>query len=127
MATTLALLALKSLFVAAATLLLLRLTRRCSAGERSTIAHLGLFALVALPLASLALPQLVLPMPGQFARVLAPTPTRQTTEQLPDASEQARQEGRIDVAATNPSYFLAHIRPVSAWYVVALRRSHCWR
>jgi len=63
-------LALKSLFVAAATLLLLRLTRHRSAAERSTIAHLGLFALVALPLASLALPSLSLPVPESIAHAL---------------------------------------------------------
>lgn len=61
------LLALKSLLVAAATLLLLRLTHRRSAAERSTIAHLGLFALVALPLAGLALPSLSLPLPESVA------------------------------------------------------------
>jgi bla regulator protein blaR1 len=64
------LLALKSLLVAAATLLLLRLTRHRSAAERSTIAHLGLFALVALPLASLALPPLSLPLPEGIARAV---------------------------------------------------------
>ena len=50
--------------VAAATLALLRLTRARSAAERSTIAHLGLFALVALPLASLALPTLSVTVPA---------------------------------------------------------------
>jgi bla regulator protein blaR1 len=63
MTVTLILLALKSLLVAAVTLGLLRLTHRRSASERSTIAHLGLFALVALPLGSLALPTLALPVP----------------------------------------------------------------
>jgi beta-lactamase regulating signal transducer with metallopeptidase domain len=42
---------------------LLRLTRARSAAERSTIAHLGLVALVVLPLGSLALPTLPLPVP----------------------------------------------------------------
>ena len=57
---TLAGLACKSLLIAAVTLGLLHLTRRRSATDRSWIAHLGLFALVALPLASLALPALSL-------------------------------------------------------------------
>jgi len=57
---TLAGLALKSLLIAGVTLALLHLTRRRSSADRSWIAHLGLFALVALPLASLALPALSL-------------------------------------------------------------------
>lgn len=69
MTMTLLLLALKSLLVAAVTLGLLRLTRARSVGERSTIAHLGLFALVALPLASLALPTLSVPLPTAMARL----------------------------------------------------------
>ncbi|MEA1072858.1 M56 family metallopeptidase [Sphingomonas sp. LY160] len=60
-------LALKSLLVAAVTLGLLYLTRRRSASERSLIAHLGLVALVALPLASLALPALHVDLPQVMA------------------------------------------------------------
>ena len=77
MTVTLLLLALKSLLVAAAALGLLRLTRAHSAAERSTIAHLGLFALVALPLGSLALPSLALPVPAlvsQLAAIAPPSP-----------------------------------------------------
>jgi beta-lactamase regulating signal transducer with metallopeptidase domain len=74
MTMTLLLLALKSLLVAAATLGLLRLTRARSAAQRSTIAHLGLFALVALPLGSLALPSLALPMPAAVAGFAAVDP-----------------------------------------------------
>jgi bla regulator protein BlaR1 len=78
------LLALKSLLVAAATLLLLRLTRRRSAAERSTIAHLGLFALVALPLASLALPSLSLPLPESMTHIVgSDTAAVQVTTALP--------------------------------------------
>ncbi|MGH6705585.1 MAG: M56 family metallopeptidase [Sphingomicrobium sp.] len=57
-------LALKSLLIAGVTLALLHLTRRRSAAERSLIAHLGLVALVALPLASLALPALRVELPA---------------------------------------------------------------
>jgi beta-lactamase regulating signal transducer with metallopeptidase domain len=63
MTVTLLMLGLKSLIIAAIALAGLRLTRRRSAAERSTIAHLGLFALVALPLASLFLPALSVPLP----------------------------------------------------------------
>lgn len=56
-------LALKSLLIAGVTLGLLHLTRRRSASERSLIAHLGLVALVALPLASLMLPSLNVALP----------------------------------------------------------------
>ena len=60
-------LALKSLLIAGLTLLLLQATRRRSAAERSWIAHAGLVALVALPLASLALPPLHVDLPTAFA------------------------------------------------------------
>jgi beta-lactamase regulating signal transducer with metallopeptidase domain len=82
MTMILLLLALKSLLVAAVTLGLLRLTRKRSAAERSTIAHLGLFALVALPLASLALPALNLPLPAQIAQMATVDPVEQTAAPL---------------------------------------------
>lgn len=88
MTMTLLLLALKSLLVAAATLGLLRLTRMRSAAERSTIAHLGLFALFALPLASLALPALNLPMPAPVVGLAAIDPTERA-EPLPASRDQA--------------------------------------
>ena len=75
------LLALKSLLVAAAVLGLLRLTRARSAAERSTIAHLGLLALVLLPLGSLALPSLSLPVPVSVDRLAPLAPIAQ-----PDAA-----------------------------------------
>ena len=56
-------LALKSLLIAGVTLGVLHLTRSRSASERSLIAHLGLVALVALPLASLMLPSLNVALP----------------------------------------------------------------
>jgi beta-lactamase regulating signal transducer with metallopeptidase domain len=83
MTMTLVLLALKSLLVAAVTLGLLRLTRKRSAAERSTIAHLGLFALVALPLASLALPTLDLPLPAPIAQMTTVDLVEQTATPLP--------------------------------------------
>jgi beta-lactamase regulating signal transducer with metallopeptidase domain len=59
-------LAWKSALVAGLTLLLLRLARSRSAGERSLVAHVGLAALLALPAASLLLPQWQ-PLPASWA------------------------------------------------------------
>jgi beta-lactamase regulating signal transducer with metallopeptidase domain len=90
MTMTLLLLALKSLLVAAAALGLLRLTRSRSAAQRSTIAHLGLVALVVLPLGSLALPNLPLPVPvPQFAAIdpaVRPTPAVLTPSRMMTAT-----------------------------------------
>jgi beta-lactamase regulating signal transducer with metallopeptidase domain len=98
MTMTLLLLALKSLLVAAVTLGLLRLTRVRSAAERSTIAHLGLFALVALPLASLALPALNLPLPAPIAQMTTVDPVEQTATPLP-----SRDKAAPIAAATSPA------------------------
>lgn len=88
MTMILLLLALKSLLVAAVTLGLLRLTRARSAAERSTIAHLGLFALVALPLVSLALPTLDVPLPAPIARMATVDRVERSATPLP-ASDKA--------------------------------------
>jgi beta-lactamase regulating signal transducer with metallopeptidase domain len=107
MTMTLLLLALKSLFVAATTLGLLRLTRARSPAERSTIAHLGLFALVALPLGSLALPTLNLPIPASVAHFAAiapagkaesPPPSR---DRMPPASALASPKAAAEPVASN--------------------------
>jgi beta-lactamase regulating signal transducer with metallopeptidase domain len=76
---------------------LLRLTRVRSAAERSTIAHLGLFALVALPLASLALPALNLPLPAPIAQMATVDPVEQTATPLP-----SRDKAAPIAAATSP-------------------------
>ena len=74
-------LALKSLLIAGVTLGVLHLTRSRSASERSLIAHLGLVALVALPLASLMLPSLNVALPDALrparsgSRPAPPAPT----------------------------------------------------
>lgn len=57
----------KSILVAVATLALLRLAARRSAAERSAIAHLGLCALLALPLAGVLVPPLSVLVPGHLA------------------------------------------------------------
>lgn len=64
-------LAWKSLLVAGLTLGLLRLARRRSAAERSMVAHAGLFALLALPAASLLLPAWT-PLPASWFANEAP-------------------------------------------------------
>ena len=60
-------LALKSLIVAGAALLLLKLARNRSAIDRSWIAHLGLAAILMLPLAAVALPALEVAGPSFLA------------------------------------------------------------
>jgi len=99
MTGTLILLALKSLLVAAAALGLLRLTRARSAAERSTIAHLGLVALVVLPLGSLALPTLPVPV----AQLAAFNPPARPTPAIVSPSR-----------ATTPIRTLATAQPVAA-------------
>ena len=76
MITTAALIGLawKSALIAGLTLGLLRLVRKRSAGERSLVAHIGLLALLALPVASLALPQWQ-PLPASWAAEAAPPTT----------------------------------------------------
>ncbi|MGH6650187.1 MAG: M56 family metallopeptidase [Sphingopyxis sp.] len=64
-------LAWKSAAVAGGTLLLLRLARSRSSGERSMIAHSGLFALLALPAAILLLPKWA-PLPAEWFAAAAP-------------------------------------------------------
>lgn len=64
-------LAWKSAAVAGGTLLLLRLARSRSSGERSMIAHSGLFALLALPAAILLLPTWA-PLPAEWFAAAAP-------------------------------------------------------
>lgn len=70
-ASTLLGLAWKSVAVAGGTLLLLRLARSRSSGERSMIAHSGLFALLALPAAILLLPKWA-PLPAEWFAAAAP-------------------------------------------------------
>jgi bla regulator protein BlaR1 len=107
MTMTLLLLALKSLLVAAVTLGLLRLTRTRSAAERSTIAHLGLFALVALPLASLALPTLNLPLPAPMARIAAIDPVEKAELALPSRDQVAPTPVVASPSATTESSLVA--------------------
>src|SRR5690606_17250202 len=70
-ATMLAGIAWKSALIAGLTLLLLRLARTRSAAERSLIAHVGLAALLALPVAALLLP-IWAPLPAAWFAEAAP-------------------------------------------------------
>jgi len=64
-------LAWKSVLIAGLTLVLLRLARTRSAGERSLVAHVGLLALLVLPAATLALPQWQ-PLPASWVAEAQP-------------------------------------------------------
>jgi beta-lactamase regulating signal transducer with metallopeptidase domain len=83
--TVLIAIALKSLLVAGATLLVLRLMKGRSAAERSTVAHVGLLALVVMAVAPIALPALEVETPallGQApaADAVAPAPAMVSSE-----------------------------------------------
>ncbi|MEO5772915.1 MAG: M56 family metallopeptidase [Sphingomicrobium sp.] len=69
--------ALKSLLVAGVALLMLRVAKNRSAAERSWVAHIGLLALVVLPLAPLVIPALAVEAPafvGEAPASAAQTP-----------------------------------------------------
>ena len=74
----------KSALIAGVTLGLLRLARARSAGERSLVAHVGLLALLVLPVATLVLPQWQ-PLPAQWAVEAAPV----MTSAIPDTGGSA--------------------------------------
>ena len=94
-------LGLKSLLIAGVTLALLHFTRRRSAADRSWIAHLGLVALVALPLASLALPALALEiLPSQAVEAPAVQLTAATSSEL--AAPVAASAATASMAGTAP-------------------------
>jgi bla regulator protein BlaR1 len=69
--------AFKSLLVAGLTLALLALMKRRSAAERSWVAHIGLFALVVMALAPLALPRWHVETPAIFSPAPAVQPATQ--------------------------------------------------
>lgn len=97
-------LALKSILIAAITLGLLHLTRRRSAADRSWLAHLGLFAMVALPLASLALPALSIEVPDALAPAATTVSTINAEAMTPIASDLVRPstEATVPVAIEAP-------------------------
>ncbi len=108
-------LVLKSLVIAGVTLILLRLTRGRSAAERSLIAHLGLAGLVILPLATLVLPSMRLPMPefvqsgfeAPAARI-ASRPAASFTAAPVTADAPAMATPATETAAAQPWFTLPH-------------------
>jgi beta-lactamase regulating signal transducer with metallopeptidase domain len=102
-------LVLKSLVIAGITLLLLRLTRGRSAAERSLIAHLGLAGLVILPLATLLLPSMPLPVP-EFVQSRLEAPATDSTA-LPSTTLPARQ-------VATPSTTPAPVAEAEPWFTL---------
>lgn len=98
------LIAAKSLLVAGVALLLLRLASRRSAAERSWIAHLGLLALLLLPIAALSLPAINVAAP-EFLNLPAaeqPAATPQAAGSPVIASSDTK-EGALAADATFPA------------------------
>jgi bla regulator protein blaR1 len=88
-------LAVKSLLIAGGTLLLLKLMQKRSSSDRSWVAHLGLLAILLLPLAAVALPALQVVGPdflaagtvvSEAAPITAPTETVAAPEVAPAAT-----------------------------------------
>nr|WP_246425960.1 M56 family metallopeptidase [Sphingomonas kyeonggiensis] len=104
-------LVLKSLVIAGITLLLLRLTRGRSAAERSLIAHLGLAGLVILPLATLLLPSMPLPVP-EFVQSRLEAPATDSAA-LPSTTLPARQ-----VAALSTTMPVATAADAGPWFTL---------
>ncbi len=123
-ATMLAGIAWKSVLIAGLTLLLLRLARLRSAAERSLIAHVGLAALLALPVATLLLP-IWAPLPAAWSANAAPAPagTLVTGPAASDlASAAAPAPAAAESAAGVPASWLASLPTLSdlALWVYAL-------
>jgi beta-lactamase regulating signal transducer with metallopeptidase domain len=97
--------ALKSLLIAGVTLGLLRLMLSRSAAERSMVAHLGLLALLVVPLGSMFLPRLVIQVPTAAAAVPEVAPVATATA-VPSAAE-------LPVAAAAPAG--SAFDPTSLW------------
>jgi beta-lactamase regulating signal transducer with metallopeptidase domain len=85
--------AFKSLLIAALTLGLLELMKRRSAAERSWIAHAGLFALVLMAVAPLAMPSYTVEGPALFGKAPA------AEAAAPAVPDQAKKADKLDVTA----------------------------
>jgi beta-lactamase regulating signal transducer with metallopeptidase domain len=97
-------LALKSLLVAGATLLLLKLMQKRSASDRSWIAHLGLLALLLLPVGTVALPALEVAGPDfMTAETVAPAPVAAQPAETTAAPEVAPTERPFRQDASAPA------------------------
>ena len=82
-------LAAKSLLLAGGTLLLLKLMQKRSAADRSWIAHLGLAALLVLPIATFALPALDVPGPAFLTAEAALPALPATADAAPEVAPAA--------------------------------------
>jgi beta-lactamase regulating signal transducer with metallopeptidase domain len=86
----------KSFLVAGAALLLLMAARKRSAAERSWIAHLGLAAVLVLPIAAVALPTIEIEAPGVLSAQVAQPETGPATQPTSDSFQRS---GEAAVAA----------------------------
>src|SRR5687767_8513170 len=113
--------ALKSLLVAGLTLLVLRLVRGRSAAERSWVAHVGLFALVVLPFAPLAIPILPIETAAVGQRAM-PISTPALPKPLTDSAEPASVAAPAshDTAAVRGSWTALDIASFLYWIPAAL-------
>lgn len=104
-------LAWKSALVAGATLLLIRLLGRRSAAERSLAAHLGLIAVLLLPLATAMLPEL---------RLAAPDPIVAAVRSSPEAAPATMPELADEAAITPDPVHRAAIVEFGYWTPAAI-------
>ena len=130
--------ALKSLIIAGLTLVALRLAHRRSAAERSWIAHVGLLAIIILPLAPLAIPQIAVetaafeaanPPPvavedSPRPTVAAPEPHSQEARQAAPAADSENGWSMMEVSSFLywiPTLLLLSITLIALARLVALR------
>ncbi|HVM37478.1 MAG TPA: M56 family metallopeptidase [Sphingomicrobium sp.] len=101
------LIAAKSLLIAGGALLLIKLAHRRSAADRSLIAHLGLAAILLLPLAAIALPALTVEAPAMLAgsepAAAAPAPLEISATGPIAAAQGAADLARFPVAQQQPT------------------------
>src|SRR5438309_6772172 len=108
MLIVLVMIALTSLLIAGLTLGLLQLMRSRSAAERSTVAHIGLLALIMMAFAPLALPRWTVETPALFsptAPAAAPLETSLPTSGAvaPVNSRRAGQASTVDPSPRMPA------------------------
>jgi len=107
-------LAVKSLLIAGGTLLLLKLMHKRSSSDRSWVAHLGLLAILLLPLAAITLPALQVAgpsflatdtTPNELPPVTAPTETVAAPEVAPAASSFPEEAGFVGGSAVDWAFW----------------------
>ena len=107
-------LAVKSLLIAGGTLLLLKLMHKRSSSDRSWVAHLGLLAILLLPLVAITLPALQVAgpsflatdtTPNELPPVTAPTETVAAPEVAPAASSFPEEAGFVGGSAVDWAFW----------------------